>query len=130
MRYTVANATRADATGVAAARAVYLIDPAATPDNSDLLNGERLYLRRHDEAIPELQFDDIADGIATVVTGKRDWWRHEFGAPLFFGLAAGVLVVVATALVVGGHPTQSALFSGLLAVLLGGCALWAHRCSR
>src|SRR5436190_10892848 len=37
-------------------------DPDETPETLDLLDGEQIYLRRSDDPVPELVFDDIADG--------------------------------------------------------------------
>lgn len=77
-------------------------DPAGTPESLDWLEGERLYLRPAQDAWPELDFDDLADGIATVVNRRGDRWRPEYRRTLFLILSGVALVVLAVVLAVRG----------------------------
>ncbi|WP_030440000.1 type VII secretion integral membrane protein EccD [Actinoplanes subtropicus] len=73
-------------------------DPNGTPDSLDWLEGEELYLRRVEDALPELDFDDLADGIATTVNRRGDRWQPEYRRPLFLVLTAVTLLFFAYAL--------------------------------
>lgn len=102
------------------------LDPDGTPETLDWLEGEQLHLRPAEDPLPELDFDDLADGIATVVTTRGDRWRPEFGRYLFLSLSGVVAAVVAmvlldagpTAAQAGGAVAASVLF-GFGAVLAG-----------
>ena len=71
------------------------LDPDGTPETLGLLEGEQLHLRPADDPLLELDFDDVADGIAKVVGDQPNRWRPEYGRPLFLGLASGVAGLVA-----------------------------------
>ena len=63
-------------------------DPNGTPESLDWLEGEELYLRRVADALPELDFDDLAEGIATTMNRRGDRWQPEYRRPLFLVLTA------------------------------------------
>ncbi|MDY7085799.1 MAG: type VII secretion integral membrane protein EccD [Actinomycetota bacterium] len=70
-----------------------------TPESLDWLEGEELYLRRAEDPLPELDFDDVAEGIATTVNRRSDRWQPEYRRVLFLVLsvvAMGVLAAVLT----------------------------------
>lgn len=72
---------------------------SGTPESLDWLEGEELHLRRAEDPLPELDFDDLAEGIATVVNRRPDRWQPEYRRVLFLVLslvAMGVLGVVLT----------------------------------
>ncbi|MEU8718390.1 type VII secretion integral membrane protein EccD [Streptomyces sp. NPDC048663] len=67
------------------------LDIDVTPQSAGLVHGDILYLRPADDPIPELEFDDVADGVANAVGAHRDRWRPELTRRLFHSLAALVL---------------------------------------
>ncbi|XVU28954.1 type VII secretion integral membrane protein EccD [Actinoplanes sp. CA-054009] len=96
---------------------------SGTPQSLDWLEGEQLHLRRAEDPLPELDFDDLAEGVATMVNRRADRWQAEYRRPLFLVLSAIVLAIVARAVVAGGaRPAQviaaGALAAGLLAATL------------
>jgi type VII secretion integral membrane protein EccD len=72
-------------------------EPAGTPESLDWLEGEELYLRRVEDTLPELDFDDLADGIATsiatTVNRRGDRWLPDYRRPLFLVLTAVSLLL-------------------------------------
>jgi type VII secretion integral membrane protein EccD len=91
-------------------------DPTGTPESLDWLEGEEFYLRRVEDALPELDFDDLADGIATTVNRRGDRWQPDYRRPLFLVLTAVTLLYLAYALT--DHATT--LLSGVGGFVLGG----------
>ncbi|WP_306215258.1 type VII secretion integral membrane protein EccD [Actinoplanes sp. RD1] len=72
---------------------------SGTPESLDWLEGEELYLRRAEDPLPELDFDDVAEGIATIVNRRSDRWQPEYRRILFLVLsivAMGALAAVLT----------------------------------
>ncbi|QKZ15970.1 type VII secretion integral membrane protein EccD [Streptomyces chartreusis] len=100
------------------------LDLDGTPETLGLRDGDVLYLRPKDDLLAELQFDDVADGVATAVNAQRDRWRPELTRQLCLVLACLALGSLA-ALVVAARPhLLTALTCGLLAVgLIVGCGL-------
>ena len=73
-------------------------EPAATPAQVGLLDGELIYLRPGEAELPAVRCDDIADAIAGVHAGPDRWGpadvrRVAFGAGLAL-LLAGVAAIV------------------------------------
>jgi type VII secretion integral membrane protein EccD len=95
-------------------------DPDQTAETLDLRDGDVLYLRPADQAMPAIEFDDIAVGVASVVSGRPDRWRPEFTRRLLLTLAGLVLA----AYLGGGLATHAqwpgGVTFGLAAVVLGG----------
>lgn len=83
------------------------LDSAGTPDSLDWQDGEEFYLRPVDAPLPELNFDDIADGVATTVSRQPGQWRPEFNRWLFLGFAVAALLAVARVLLTGGDSMLS-----------------------
>ncbi|TDD35327.1 type VII secretion integral membrane protein EccD [Saccharopolyspora elongata] len=81
------------------------LDQSGTPETLDWLEGEQLHLRPADDPLPELDFDDLADGIATSVGQRKDRWKHAHGRVLFTTLSAAVAVVIGLVLL-GPGPTE------------------------
>jgi type VII secretion integral membrane protein EccD len=100
------------------------LDLDGTPETLGLRDGDVLYLRPKDDLLSELQFDDVADGVATSINAQRDRWRPELTRRLCLVLACLALGSLA-ALVVAARPDLlTALTCGMLAVsLVVGCAL-------
>lgn len=74
------------------------MDPDGTPETLDWLDGEVFYLVRAHDPMPELDFDDVADGMATAVNRQGNRWNETANRRLFlsltvvaFGTIAGVL---------------------------------------
>ncbi|MGO1056145.1 type VII secretion integral membrane protein EccD [Crossiella sp. CA198] len=101
------------------------LDPDGTPETLDWLDGEIFHLRRTAEALPELDFDDVADGMATVVNRRADRWQPEFNRWLFAGLSGISLLLLAIVVLQPVTWLVSVLFSSVLAGLLIGGALVA-----
>ncbi|GAA3558647.1 hypothetical protein GCM10022222_47740 [Amycolatopsis ultiminotia] len=92
------------------------LDAAGTPESLDWKEGEEFHLRPRQDPLPELDFDDIADGMATAVSRQPGRWRPEFNRGLFLGFAIFALVVLAQVLVYPGSTGLSAIGSGVVAL--------------
>nr|WP_225953699.1 type VII secretion integral membrane protein EccD [Kibdelosporangium phytohabitans] len=94
-------------------------DQDGTPETLDWLEGEQLYLRPADNPLPALDFDDLADGIATTVVQRGDRWKPEFNHVLFQVLS-GVLVAVVGLILLDDGPTalHAGFAGGLSAVFV------------
>ncbi|MCU1682697.1 MAG: eccD [Amycolatopsis sp.] len=90
------------------------LDPAGTPESLDWKEGEEFYLRPRADPLPELDFDDIADGMATAVNRQPGRWKPEFNRWLFLGFSVGALLVLARVLV---YPGTMAFTTGAAAVI-------------
>ncbi|MEU6128257.1 type VII secretion integral membrane protein EccD [Saccharopolyspora sp. NPDC047091] len=99
------------------------LDPDGTPETLDWLEGERLHLRPAADPLPQLDFDDLADGIATSVEQHPDRWRPEFGSRLFQVLSGVLLGLLAMVLLGDGPTGLHAGFAGGLALIFTGGAL-------
>ncbi|SDT10020.1 type VII secretion integral membrane protein EccD [Actinoplanes derwentensis] len=102
-------------------------DLAGTPESLDWLEGEELHLRPAQDPLPELDFDDVAEGIATVVNRRGDRWQPEYRRPLFVILAAVLMVLVAMVLTGRGALTGQVAAAAVIAVALGAAALISAR---
>ncbi|MER6990045.1 type VII secretion integral membrane protein EccD [Saccharopolyspora hirsuta] len=92
------------------------MDPDGTPETLDWLEGEQLHLRPADNPLPELDFDDLAEGISTSVQQRGDRWRPEFSRLLFRVLSCAVLGVVGLVLLGCGPTLLHAITAGVIAV--------------
>jgi type VII secretion integral membrane protein EccD len=86
------------------------LDPAGTPESLDWRHGEEFVLRPAAEPLPEFDFDDVAEGMATMVSRQSGRWRPERNRGLFLGVAVGVLLVLGALL----------LRTGSSAIAIGG----------
>jgi type VII secretion integral membrane protein EccD len=100
---------------------------SGTPESLDWLEGEQLYLRRAEDPLPELDFDDLAEGVATMVNRRDDRWQAEYRRPLFLVLSAITMLVVARALVARGPVLPQVIGGAVLAVVLLTAALVCAR---
>ncbi|MFE0023575.1 type VII secretion integral membrane protein EccD [Amycolatopsis sp. NPDC059021] len=94
------------------------MDPAGTPESLEWRDGDELHLRLAEDALPELDFDDVADGLATTVARHPGRWRPEFDRWLFLGFSIAALVVPAVVLLLPGAPVLAIAGAGGAAVLL------------
>lgn len=92
-------------------------DPAGTPESLDWLEGEELHLRLAEDPLPELAFDDLADGIATMVNRRNDRWQPEYRRLLFLGLSTVGMVLLAAVLADHGPILLAAIAGFALATV-------------
>ncbi|MFE4654274.1 type VII secretion integral membrane protein EccD [Streptomyces sp. NPDC056707] len=100
------------------------LEDEASLDSADLHDGETLYLRPREQALPEAHFDDLVDGIATTMSRHGgDWTEHtarRFLRSLTAGMVGIVFAVVALPGVSVAQQTLAATCCGVL--LLAGAA--------
>jgi type VII secretion integral membrane protein EccD len=107
------------------------LDPDGTAESHGLRHGDVLHLRPADTPLPALHFDDVADGVAHVVSARPGRWRPEATRRLALALAALALLALAAALLGGGPGAETASGAGVAAVVLAvGCALAARGTGR
>jgi type VII secretion integral membrane protein EccD len=97
------------------------LDPTGTPETLEWREGEVFHLRPAADPLPELAFDDVADGLATMVNKRPARWRPEFNRGLFLGLSIAVLLSLAEVLLLPGDrrfPAYAALIGAAVAVVL------------
>jgi type VII secretion integral membrane protein EccD len=94
------------------------LDPDGTVESLGLRDGEILHLRQESAALPPIQFDDLADGVATAVRQQPGRWRPELTRHLFLSAAGAVLGLVFVALLLAGPVRPRATVAGGCAVLL------------
>jgi type VII secretion integral membrane protein EccD len=102
-------------------------DPDQTAETLDLRDGDVLYLRLADQAMPAIEFDDIAVGVASVVSGRPDRWRPEFTRRLLLALGGLVLAGYLGAGLAVHAQWPAAVTFGIAAVILGGGSVAAAR---
>jgi type VII secretion integral membrane protein EccD len=103
------------------------LDLDGTPETLDWLEGEQLYLRPADNPMPELDFDDIADGMATAVGRQHDRWRPEFSRWMFLSLAVVIVLTIVAVLFEGESGLASTVTSGVLALIFVSASVSAGR---
>jgi type VII secretion integral membrane protein EccD len=84
-----------------------------------LRDGDMVNLRPRSNQLPQMDFDDLIDGIAVGISRRHDRWRPDMSRCLLAGLLGGALAVGLT--VLAGHvgTTSALLAAGMTAVLLG-----------
>ncbi|MBO4161974.1 type VII secretion integral membrane protein EccD [Micromonospora sp. MMS20-R2-23] len=100
---------------------------AGTPESLDWLEGEELHLRPAEDPLPELDFDDLADGIATIVNRRPDRWQPEYRRTLFILLSVVVMGAVATVLTAHPPALPQVVAAGTLGVAFLVAALCCGR---
>jgi type VII secretion integral membrane protein EccD len=99
------------------------LDPDGTAESLGLRHGDVLHLRPADEPLPALHFDDLADGVAHVISARPDRWRPQATRRLALALAALALTALAAALLGFGPGAAASGGAAAAAVLLAaGCA--------
>ncbi|MBS2539228.1 type VII secretion integral membrane protein EccD [Catenulispora sp. NF23] len=94
------------------------LDDERTLTELGLLDGETLYLRPRLDALPEIDFDDLIDGIATGIRARSDPWRPAITGRVLIGFAAGALALAVLPLLLSGPVTDRLASSAALAALL------------
>ncbi|WP_329519275.1 type VII secretion integral membrane protein EccD [Spirillospora sp. NBC_01491] len=93
--------------------------PAATPAQVGLRDGDLIYLRPRMAQLPDLAFDDVPDVVATGVKDRPGRWRPESARTFALGWGVTGLVVGAiTLLLTGPSWLVPAIAAGGVAVLL------------
>ncbi|ONI77338.1 type VII secretion integral membrane protein EccD [Actinosynnema sp. ALI-1.44] len=93
-------------------------DADGTPETLDWLDGEQFYLSRAEDPLPELDFDDVAEGMATAVNRQGNRWNEEVNRRLFLSLAALVFAAIGISMFLYANSMAAAITSGVLALLL------------
>jgi type VII secretion integral membrane protein EccD len=106
------------------------LDPDGTPETLDWLEGERLYLNPAKNPLPELDFDDVADGMATAVNRQANHWRPEHARYLFLSLAVATAATVFAVLGQIGSTTAATITASSLALVLAAASVSAGRWTR
>ncbi|MFJ3667466.1 type VII secretion integral membrane protein EccD [Streptomyces sp. NPDC090106] len=95
------------------------LDDEHTLADLGLRDGEVLYLRPHDDALPEIRLDDLVDGIAGATRERLHTWTPGAGRVLLRGLVvAGVLTALGVLAWPGGPVTTRAALAGVTGLLL------------
>ncbi|MEU3341151.1 type VII secretion integral membrane protein EccD [Streptomyces sp. NPDC006668] len=103
------------------------LDPDGTPESLGLHHGDVLYLRPVDTPLPRLAFDDISDGVATVISDRPDRWRPEMTRRLALVLAWLAVVGLAATLLGAGPGAPAAVGCEAAAVILAGVSVLLQR---
>lgn len=98
------------------------LDPEITLESLELHDGETLYLRPRNDALPDVHIDDLVDGISSTLRRQPHGWTPEAGRRLLRGLFIASLGLGLVALAMPGAPgwlrSLVAVTTGLL--LIGG----------
>ncbi|MER7753281.1 type VII secretion integral membrane protein EccD [Kitasatospora sp. NPDC097643] len=103
------------------------LDEEQSPDALDLRDGDELQLRPRRDALPEVHFDDLADGVATGMRARPDTWRPALTHHVALALAVAVLVGGLALLLLPGPERTRALAAAVTGLLLLLGALSASR---
>ncbi|MBP0452906.1 type VII secretion integral membrane protein EccD [Kitasatospora sp. RG8] len=94
------------------------LDEELSADALELRDGDDLYLRPRRDALPEVHFDDLADGVATGMQARPDTWRPALTHHLAVGLAVAVLAGGLALLLLPGPQSTRDLAAAVTGVLL------------
>ncbi|BBA96921.1 hypothetical protein RVR_2443 [Actinacidiphila reveromycinica] len=103
------------------------LDAEGTPQTLGLRHGDVLYMRTAEEALPSLHFDDIADGVAHVVSARGGRWSPTATRVLALVGSGLALVTLGAGLLMAGPSAVVATAAGADALLLAsGCVAAAR----
>ncbi|MFI9005951.1 type VII secretion integral membrane protein EccD [Actinosynnema sp. NPDC053489] len=102
-------------------------DPDGTPETLDWLDGEQLHLVPAEDPLPELDFDDVAEGMATAVNRQGNRWNEAVNRRLFLSLAAFALGAIAVSLFENEGTAAAVVTGSLLALVLTVAAVLVAR---
>ncbi|MFJ5220810.1 type VII secretion integral membrane protein EccD [Streptomyces sp. NPDC088354] len=94
------------------------LEDEATVDAMDLRDGEVLYLRPHNDAMPEVRIDDLVDGIAVVTQEGLHGWTSAAGRRLLLGMTVAALTLGLLVLTWPGGPAGPRIVTAGAAGLL------------
>jgi type VII secretion integral membrane protein EccD len=100
---------------------------SGTPETLDWLEGEQLHLRPAEDPLPDIHFDDLPDGVATMVNRRDDRWKPEYRRNLFLVLSAVAMVITAYVMLSQGPVVAQVAGGGIIAAGLLAAALIAAR---
>jgi type VII secretion integral membrane protein EccD len=103
------------------------LDEDRTLAGLGLVDGETVYLRPRDDAIPAYDFDDLIDGVAAGMSERTDRWRDALTRWVFLGLEVVVLALGVMALLQPGPTSLRAVAAGAVTCVLLLAALTASR---
>jgi type VII secretion integral membrane protein EccD len=104
------------------------LDFDATPELADLRDGDVLFLRPAEDPLPELTYDDLADGIAETIAARVDRWQSRSTRRILLGLAAVAAVALGAVVVLAdGSGGPQSVYCGLIAFVLGVVAVASQR---
>ncbi|BCJ35640.1 hypothetical protein Athai_31430 [Actinocatenispora thailandica] len=104
--------------------------PTGTPDSLDWLEGEELHLRRAEDPLPSLDYDDLADGVADAINRRSDRWRPAYRRILFLLLSLVATGALAAVLVGYGTTGQQVGVGIVVGVIYLAAALVCGRALR
>ncbi|MGW0298793.1 type VII secretion integral membrane protein EccD [Streptomyces anthocyanicus] len=95
------------------------LDDESTLDASGLKDGEVLYLRPRQDAMPEVRLDDLVAGIADVTRDHLHAWTPQASRRLLRGFVVGALLIALAVLAWPGDPVAPrAVTAGAVGLLL------------
>ncbi|MFE4663705.1 type VII secretion integral membrane protein EccD [Streptomyces sp. NPDC056716] len=103
------------------------LDEEATLATADLTDGEVLYLRPRTDKLPEVQLDDLVDGIASTMRGRHGWGERAVGLLLRGLLAVALTLTLAVLAWPGAGSELRAAVVALAGLLLLAVAATASR---
>lgn len=93
-------------------------DLGQTLEQLGVLDGEMLYFRPRIAQLPELNYDDVADVVATGINERTDRWRGQSTRAFGLGVAGAALGLGALALLFTGPPWIAPAVVAVVAALL------------
>ncbi|TDC66576.1 type VII secretion integral membrane protein EccD [Actinomadura sp. GC306] len=103
-------------------------DPASTPAQAGIRDGDLIYLRPRMAQIPDMVFDDVPDVVATGVSERPGRWRQDSTRRFALGWGVAGLVVGALILLMTGPSwVAPAIVAGVVGLLLLGAAIALSR---
>ncbi|MGW5645804.1 type VII secretion integral membrane protein EccD [Saccharopolyspora sp. NPDC003752] len=93
-------------------------DLGGTPETLDWLDGEQFYLSPAESPLPELDFDDVAEGMATAVNRQGNRWNEAVNRQLFLSLTGVAFAAIAVSLFGNSSALVALITAGVLALVL------------
>jgi type VII secretion integral membrane protein EccD len=103
------------------------LDEEQTPAGLGLRDGDTLYLRPRDTAMPALVYDDLIDSVASRLRDRAGRWSATATRRLFLGVALGLLGLGQAMLLADGPKAIRALIAGATGAVLLVAAATAAR---
>ena len=94
------------------------LDEDRAPAALGLRDGDMVALRPRDDALPEMDFDDLVDGISVGIRARPDRWREDMTRRLLLGFMLAALTGGWLALLPAGSIGLRAAAAGVVAGLL------------
>jgi type VII secretion integral membrane protein EccD len=102
------------------------LDEDQTLASLPIYDGETLYLRPRDTQLPPAHFDDLIDGLATGIGGRRDRWRDPMTRAMFLIICAAALGACFAVVLNGPFAVQAPMAGVITLVLVLGALLCAR----